>query len=435
MGRCPAARHHRRVHPAPALRLLASAVVVAAVAAVGATDALAPTTAAAAVSAPLSPTDQRTHDRLTTRSADSRLGPDLAGLVTDLETGRTIWSSHRAEHQLPASNVKLLTAVNALEAFGPDHRFRTTVVAGATSHRVVLVGSGDPSLSRADLRRLATRTVAAATAAGTGWVRVDVDDSLFPKPRPARGWRDEYLISEVSPVRALVVDQHRRWDTSLDAGRVFADVLEHKGLDVRRSVSRVTAPVGAATIGEVSGDDLAATVADMLRTSDNDVAEGLHRLVALQTGYRPTWPGAAAAQVAGLARLGITLPAGSAYDGSGLSRADHLSPLDLVAVLRTAFDPAHPALAPLQQGSLAVAGVSGTLAPDYLRYVTAPTSCAAGLIQAKTGSLRGVVALSGYARGADGRLKVFSFLLNHARSTLATRRAVDRLATTVTGCW
>ena len=32
-------------------------------------------------------------------------------------------------------------------------------------------------------------------------------------------------------------------------------------------------------------------------------------------------------------------------------------------------------------------------------------------------------------------LKVFSFLLNHVPSTLATRRAVDRLAPTVTGCW
>jgi D-alanyl-D-alanine carboxypeptidase/D-alanyl-D-alanine-endopeptidase (penicillin-binding protein 4) len=429
------------VHAAAVLRVLAGALAALPVLAAGVVGAVVPAAgaaaaaAAAAAPAPLSATDQRVHDRLTTRSADSRLGPDLAGLVTDLETGRTIWSSRRAERQLPASNVKLLTAVNALDAFGADHRFRTTVVAGSTSHRVVLVGSGDPSLSRAHLRRLATQTVAAATAAGTGWVRVDVDDSLFPEPRPARGWRSEYLISEVSPVRALVVDQHRRWDTSLDAGRVFADVLERKGLDVRRSVTRVISPVDAPTVAEVSGDALGATVADMLRTSDNDVAEGLHRLVALQTGFRPTWRGAAAAQVAGLARLGIPLPEGTVHDGSGLSRADRLRPLDLAAVLRAAFDPAHPALAPLRQGSLAVAGLSGTLAPDYRRYVTAPTRCAVGLIQAKTGSLRGVVTLSGYARGADGRLKVFSFLLNHVPSTLATRRAVDRLATTVTGCW
>jgi D-alanyl-D-alanine carboxypeptidase/D-alanyl-D-alanine-endopeptidase (penicillin-binding protein 4) len=46
-----------------------------------------------------------------------------------------------------------------------------------------------------------------------------------------------------------------------------------------------------------------------------------------------------------------------------------------------------------------------------------------------------VIALSGLARGADGRLKAFSFLLNRVPSTLTTRRAVDKLATTVTGCW
>ena len=79
--------------------------------------------------------------------------------------------------------------------------------------------------------------------------------------------------------------------------------------------------------------------------------------------------------------------------------------------------------------------MSGTLAPHYLRFVTNPTRCAAGLIQAKTGSLTGVISLSGFARGADGRVKLFSFLLNRVPSTLTTRRAVDRLAATVTGCW
>ena len=394
-----------------------------------------PATAASAAAAPLSPTDQAVSDRLGARAVDRRLGPDLAGVVTDVGTGQTIWGHRRSERQLPASNVKVLTAVTALESFGPAHRFRTTVVQGSTARRVVLVGAGDPSLTRADLRALADQTVAAARAAGLTWVRVDIDDSLLPRPSMARGWKASYVTADVSPVRALVVDQHRRWDTSVDAGQVFAQVLERRGLEVRRSVSRVTAAAGAQLLAEVHGDDLATTVALMLRTSDNDVAELLHRMVAVQTGFRPTWPGSAAAQVAALARLGVDLAPGSVYDGSGLSRADRLRPSELVAVLRLAFDPAHPNLASLQHGSMAVAGVSGTLAPDYLRYVTAPTRCAAGLIEAKTGSLRGVISLSGFARGADGRIKAFSFLLNRVTASLRTRRAVDRLATTVTGCW
>lgn len=392
------------------------------------------TTPATAEETALSPTDQAVHDLLTARSGAPRLGDDLAGIVVDATTGQEIWSQTPYERQLPASTVKLVTAVNALEAFGPAHRFATRVTSGSTARRVVLVGGGDPSLSRTELRRLARTTATTLTTVGVRRVRVDVDDSLFPAPTNAYGWRASYTISDVSPVRALVVDQHRRWDTSLDAGMVFARMLERRGVDVRRLVRGVR-PAEATVLAEEYGDDVATQVGYMLRTSDNDVAEGLHRLVAVQTGYPPTWQGAAEAQVAGLARLGIAVAPGSLHDGSGLSRRDRLSPVEVATVLRTAFDPAHPNLASLQHGALAVAGVSGTLAPDYLRYVTNPTRCAAGLIEAKTGSLRGVIALSGLARGADGRLKVFSFLLNHVPSTLRTRRAVDRLASTVTGCW
>ena len=393
-----------------------------------------PAAPAAADEPPLSPTDQAVHDLLAARSTAARLGPDLAGVVVDAASGREIWSRTPAERQIPASTVKLVTAVNALKTFGPGHRFATRVTTGTTARRVALVGGGDPSLSRAGLRRLARTTATSLTATGVRRVRVDVDDSLFPAPTNAYGWRATYTISDVSPVRALVVDQHRRWDTSLDAGIIFARMLERRGVDVRRVV-RATRPAEATVLAEEYGDDVATQVGYMLRTSDNDVAEGLHRLVALQTGHAPTWEGAAQAQVAGLARLGITLAPGRLHDGSGLSRRDRLTPAEVAAVLRTAFDPAHPELVSLQHGALAVAGVSGTLAPDYLRYVTNPTRCAVGLIEAKTGSLRGVIALSGLARGADGRLKIFSFLLNRVSSTLTTRRAVDKLASTVTGCW
>ncbi len=333
-----------------------------------------------------SPTRSRAIGWSTARRAHSSVTTSPAWSPTWSPAGSS-GPHHAAERQIPASNVKLLTAVSALETFGPAHRFPTRVMTGATARRVVLVGGGDPSLSRADLRRLATRTVAAKAAEGVTRVRVDVDDSLFPAPTLARGWKSSYVTEDVSPVRALVVDQHRRWDTSLDAGQVFATILERKGLDVGRVLRRV-APSTATLIAESSGDDLASQVGYMLRTSDNDVAEVLHRMVAVQTGLPATWAGAAQALVAALGRLGVTLPAGAVHDGSGLSRADRLRPAELVAVLRTAFDPAHPNLASLQRGSLAVAGVSGTLAPDYLRYVTNPTRCAAGLVEAKTGSLQ-----------------------------------------------
>ena len=404
---------------------------LAAVAVAATATALAP--AAAAAELPLSATDQAVQDKLTTRSLARALGDDLAGIVTDATTGQVLWSRTSNEAQIPASNAKVLTAVNALEVFGPTHRFTTRVMTGTTVRRLVLVGGGDPSLTTRQLGRLARTAATGVQAQGLRRVRVEVDDSLFPVPTLATGWKSAYTIRDVSPVRALVVDQHRRWDTSLDAGQVFARKLEKWGLSVGRVV-RATRPESSTVLAESLGADLSTQVSGMLQSSDNDVAEGLHRQVALQTGYEPTWEGAQQAQAAVLAGLGVPLPTGM-YDGSGLSRRDRLAPGALVAVLARVFDGQHPNLLGLQQGAFPLAGISGTLGPAYLRYRSAPTSCAQGLIEAKTGSLSGVIALSGRAVGADGRVKLFSFLLNRVPSTLTTRRAVDKLATTVTGCW
>jgi D-alanyl-D-alanine carboxypeptidase/D-alanyl-D-alanine-endopeptidase (penicillin-binding protein 4) len=417
--------------PMPSARTALRGLSASAVLAVAAV--LVPATGASAATAPLSATDQAVADRLAIRSTARALGPDLAGIVTDAATGQVLWARTPNEIQIPASNTKIITAANALEAFGPTYRFTTQVVTGPTPSQVVLVGSGDPSLKSVHLNRMARTVAAAVQAQGLRKVRVQVDDSLFPAPTLATGWQSAYVTRDVSHVRALVVDQHRRWDTSLDAGQVFAAKLRKWGLKVG-SVTRAVRPEGATVLAQSQGAALGAQVAAMLQESDNDVAEGLHRLVAIKTGFEPSWDGARQAQVAGLAALGIPLTS-TMYDGSGLSRKDRLSPATLAAVLAAVMDGRHPNLVGLQHGSFAVAGVSGTLAPAYKRYVTNPTRCAAGLIEAKTGSLSGVISLSGFARGADGNVKIFSFLLNRVPSTLTTRRAVDRLAATVTGCW
>jgi serine-type D-Ala-D-Ala carboxypeptidase/endopeptidase (penicillin-binding protein 4) len=432
--------HHRSAHT----RLLALAVALAAVSTgAPAVDAAAAATVATPTarsvtsspsSLPLSASDQAVHDNITLRSTLPALGLDLAGLVTDAETGEILWSQTPLEHQMPASNAKLVTAVNALSTFGPGYQITTKVVQGDAPRRLVLVGGGDPSLSVAQLTTLAQAVTPGVRARGLRTVKVLVDDSLFPAPSLAFGWKPTYVHEDVRAVRALVVGQHDVADTSLNAGRAFAKRLEALGLKVRVVVRR-KAPANAPVLAAVQGQPMATMVGTMLRDSDNDYAEALHRLVAIKTGFPPTWAGAQLAQRQALARLGIDLGTSTLYDGSGLSRADRLTPVDVVRVLSLAFDGAHPDLASLQHNSLAIAGVTGTLAPRFLRYVTNPTKCAAGLIEGKTGSLSGVIAFSGFARGADGKIKLFSFLLNHVPSTLKTRRAVDKLASTITGCW
>lgn len=82
----------------------------------------------------------------------SRLGDVTGFMVTDLGTGR-ILESHQPYRALPPASVaKAITAVYALQALGPDHRFVTRLLAtgplrdGRIQGDLILAGGGDPAL-------------------------------------------------------------------------------------------------------------------------------------------------------------------------------------------------------------------------------------------------------------------------------------------------
>jgi D-alanyl-D-alanine carboxypeptidase/D-alanyl-D-alanine-endopeptidase (penicillin-binding protein 4) len=237
-------------------------------------------------------------------------------------------------------------------------------------------------------------------------------------------------------VRGLIVDQREVRDTAVDAARRFATLLGARGITVT-SVGRDRYAEVGGQLASVSGWTVASIVRRMLRVSDNDDAEYLARQVALAEGFRPQWDGARAAvrqvlaeHVAQLADVTFTV-----YDGSGLSRSNRISPQALVALLDHVEQTPQLAKVFYHATGMPVSGVSGTLGPDYKRYVTAPTKCAKGRVAAKTGSLRGVIALAGRTKDADGAVKTFAFLVSGEPADLTTRRAVDKLASTITGCW
>jgi D-alanyl-D-alanine carboxypeptidase/D-alanyl-D-alanine-endopeptidase (penicillin-binding protein 4) len=175
----------------------------------------------------------------------------------------------------------------------------------------------------------------------------------------------------------------------------------------------------------------------MLLISDNDIAEFMFRHSALKARHSATWAAAQATETATLKALGVDIRGWLIRDGSGLSRTARVTAHGLAELLRIAQSPAHPELASLKAW-LPVAGMSGTLSSAYHRYDTSPTICARGRVFAKTGSLFDTIALAGYARGSDGRLKAFAVLLDVTGvrySGLTIRRSVDRIAATVTGCY
>ncbi|MDP9189143.1 MAG: D-alanyl-D-alanine carboxypeptidase, partial [Actinomycetota bacterium] len=91
-------------------------------------------------------------------------------------------------------------------------------------------------------------------------------------------------------------------------------------------------------------------------------------------------------------------------NGSGLSRADRASPSSVGALLSSMLSEEEPVRDAFLD-SLAVAGGSGTLA-RRMRGTAAQGRCIG-----KTGTLRGVSALSGYCEVTPGRFVVFSILM------------------------
>jgi D-alanyl-D-alanine carboxypeptidase/D-alanyl-D-alanine-endopeptidase (penicillin-binding protein 4) len=392
------------------------------------------TTAAPASAAPLSPSDTRVRDMLTSRVVNPYLGPYVSGYVIDADSGQPIWGKLPDNQRLPASVLKLATAVTALQVYTPAGRLTTTARRGSTWQQVVLVGAGDPSLSSSALSVLAAATATRVRSHGVRSVHVYVDDTLFPAPTNAPGWLSGYVPGQVRPVRALVVDERHATDTSLDAGKVFAAKLIARGVAVA-SVQHGRGR-GGLLIGSVQGQTMQQIVTRMMLRSDNDHAEALFRLVAVGRRVYPTWAASAKVRFDLLAAMGVGLGTAHMYDGSGLSRYDRMSVRQLVSILALARSPKWPRLASLAHGALPLAGLTGSLVTSLGRYDTAPTSCAKGKLYGKTGLLHDVVSLAGYATGADGRTKVYAFVVNGLPDAgLANKRAVDRLSSTITGCW
>jgi D-alanyl-D-alanine carboxypeptidase/D-alanyl-D-alanine-endopeptidase (penicillin-binding protein 4) len=146
----------------------------------------------------------------------------FAGIqVVEAATGKTLYSKNADRLFLPASNLKILTSALALERLRPDYRFTTRVVR-EPSGDIVLVGSGDPSLSgrafpynkeqRPGPPLQAIEQLADAIAAH-GVERIDGDivgdDRLYPwDPYPASWTEDDTLRDYGAPVSALSLNDN-----------------------------------------------------------------------------------------------------------------------------------------------------------------------------------------------------------------------------------
>lgn len=255
-----------------------------------------------------------------------------------------------------------------------------------------------------------------------------------------RGWNDELrrhpdvdsltLRGTIGAGAGADTSWIAQTDPARLAGRALVAALERAGVEVDGAVVVREDPADAAPGTVTAGEDGSARAAWRaaplveiihlpLTESDNWVTEQLLKTIGAEARGEGSWSAGTAAVESFLTDT-VGAEPGSLYmrDGSGLTAQNLVTPAALVALLR--YVETRP-WGHAYREALAQPGLEGgTLEERLLGH--------RGLIAAKTGSIRHVNALSGYATTADGREVVFSILSNASGvSSSAVRSGIDRI--------
>lgn len=320
------------------------------------------------------------------------------------------------EHQMlrPASTMKLLTAITAIDKLGGSYQFRTQLyyTGKVEDHTLTgdlyCVGGFDPRFNIDDMNAFveSIRRMGVDTIRGS----IVADRSMKDADLLGEGWCWD---DDNPPLSPLTIGRNTQFVDRFIRQLVDDGVV----LDVR--ISDGTLPDSAFHLCS-RFHSIDQILLRMMKQSDNFYAEAMFYQLAAHQGHRPARAKDAAAIVRRLiSKVGLGHRPYRIADGSGLSLYNYLSSDLEVRLLRYAYRNSTVYLHLLP--SLPVAGSDGTLR-NRMR-----GSFAADNVKAKTGTLEGVSALAGYCTAANGHRLCFSIINQGVMHTSNARRFQDRV--------
>jgi D-alanyl-D-alanine carboxypeptidase/D-alanyl-D-alanine-endopeptidase (penicillin-binding protein 4) len=395
--------------------------------------------------------------------------------IAEAATGKVLYSRNESLLLRPASNAKLFPSGAAVLGLPEDFRFETRLaVVDSGSHTLVCIGGGDPLFSAQDIQKLAeiaflsgvTRvdtlildaTLYSDDYFGRGWMWDDENDPFTPyigafsvgnntvTLRARWSARSgSALVVTSDPASSIFSIRRNDGDAANDTFRIerrprsneflvhgglrrgsrarterfsiwrpqdlFADLLRNalrqRGLAADSMAIRFgAAPLAVRPLGVVQ-HPLAEVLTAMNKSSDNLCAEAVLRALSFGTGRKRLGVSAddgIAALQSILAKHGISADDIALCDGSGISFYNLVSASAIGRLLRVLA--AHPGF-PRYRESLAIGGIDGTLAHRMAGLPHKQT------FRGKTGTVRGVSALSGYVQAPGGRLLTVVILMQN----------------------
>ena len=363
----------------------------------------------------LLPWPQNIQARLDTLTQDPMFESTQLGLlVYDLTADSVLYACGAKQTLRPASTMKLLTAITALDRLGSDHQFRTSLYyQGDISNRTLngslyCVGGMDPQFDEVDMKafvdclhRLGVDTIRGHIIGDTSFKEADI---------LGEGWCWDDDNPQLTP---LLIS---RKDEFLSR---FVEMMRNDSIVVEAPCSGGTLPKSVKGICS-RYHTLEQVLVPMMKESDNLYAESMFFQIAASSGARPAKAVHARQIIKNtLGKAGVHDVAYRITDGSGLSLYNYVTPELEVLLLRYAYR--NPNIFRSLLPSLPVAGVDGTLKK---RMIGTP---AQGLIKAKTGTVTGVSALAGYCPAVNGHLLAFSIINQGVMRSADGRAFQDRV--------
>lgn len=363
------------------------------------------------------PWPQNVQTRLDSLMLDPLLESTQLGLMVYDLTADSLLYSHGAKQTLrPASTMKLLTAVTAIDLLGGDYKLNTslrymgTVKDSVLTGDLICVGGLDPMFDANDMRAF----VESVKGLGVDTIRgrLVAAPSFKESELLGEGWCWDDDNPQLSP---LLVE---RKDEFMP---VFANRLREAGIVVEASIT--TAPYSKdALMLCLRSHTLKDVLMPMLKESDNLYAESLFFQIAASQTARPA-KAAHARQIIKreLSKAGVTGVPYRIADGSGLSLYNYVTPELMVKLLCYAYK--NTKIFMQFYPALPIAGQDGTLK----KRMTGPYTN--GKVKAKTGTLTGISSLAGYLTTANGHVVAFSIINQGVLKNADGRGFQDKVCT------
>lgn len=340
----------------------------------------------------------------------------LGLMVYDLDADSVLFAHNVRQTMRPASTMKLITAIAALDRLGGSYQFKTELCyTGTIDNRtltgdVYCVGGFDPRFNVDDMKAF----VEGLHRMGVDTIRGSLyaDKSMKDADRLGEGW----CWDDDNPV--LTPLPFARNDRFMSR---FQQELSEAGIVVQATVDEKRKPADTYCI-VTRFHTIDQILMRMMKESDNLYAEAMFYQLAAASGMEKAGARQAREAVNRLiSKLGLKPSAYRIADGSGLSLYNYLSPELEVKFLRYAFqnDNIYLHLLP----SLPISGEDGTLKNRMRSSVTR------GKVRAKTGTVDGVSTLAGYCTAPNGHRLCFSIMNQGVMHSRNGRNFQDRVCT------